>query len=65
MFSDDAEAHARPGDILSRGEQFHFEAIRLWNLQEGRASLVNLQAILIIQIEFVCNTCRMRATDHV
>lgn len=53
MFSDDEGAFMRPGEPLSRGEQFHLEALRLWQVEEGRTSLVNLQAVIILMIEDV------------
>lgn len=53
MFSDDAEAFMRPGEPLSRGEQFHLETLRLWQIEEGRATLVNIQAVITLMIEYV------------
>lgn len=53
MFSDDTEAFKRTGEPLSRGEQFHFETLRLWQIEEGRTSLVNLQAVIVLMIESV------------
>ncbi|KAI7401071.1 hypothetical protein KC336_g14749 [Hortaea werneckii] len=38
-------------DYTSRGRQFHEEAMRLWLLQEGRASVTNLQALVILSME--------------
>ncbi|RMZ02651.1 hypothetical protein D0862_05959, partial [Hortaea werneckii] len=40
-----------PGDYTSRGRQFHEEALRLWLLEEGRASVPNLQALVILSME--------------
>ncbi|KAI7466199.1 hypothetical protein KC351_g14629 [Hortaea werneckii] len=39
------------GDYTSRGRQFHEEAMRLWLLEEGRASVTNLQALVILSME--------------
>ncbi|KAI7091361.1 hypothetical protein KC356_g702 [Hortaea werneckii] len=38
-------------DYTSRGRQFHEEAMRLWLLEEGRASVTNLQALVILSVE--------------
>ncbi|KAI7154209.1 hypothetical protein KC324_g14496 [Hortaea werneckii] len=41
------------GDYTSRGRQFHEEAMRLWILEDGRASVTNLQALVILSMEYV------------
>ncbi|KAI7214483.1 hypothetical protein KC333_g5995 [Hortaea werneckii] len=38
-------------EYTSRGRQFHEEAMRLWLLEEGRASVTNLQALIILSME--------------
>ncbi|KAI7547684.1 hypothetical protein KC331_g4867 [Hortaea werneckii] len=38
-------------DYTSRGRKFHEEAMRLWLLEEGRASVTNLQALVILSME--------------
>ncbi|EME45355.1 hypothetical protein DOTSEDRAFT_71176 [Dothistroma septosporum NZE10] len=45
------EAFFTPGELLTRGEHFHREALRLWALEEGLASLTNIQALLLLSIE--------------
>jgi hypothetical protein len=40
-------AFLRPDDLVSRGEHFHDEALRLWLLEDGRASMPNIQALVI------------------
>lgn len=37
----------RPDDLISRGQHFHDEALRLWHLEEGKASVTNIQALVI------------------
>lgn len=44
-FSSDAK------DRITRGQHFHDEAIRLWNLEEGRPSLTNIQALCVLGLE--------------
>ncbi|KAI7329451.1 hypothetical protein KC315_g6140 [Hortaea werneckii] len=39
------------GDYTSRGRQFHEEAMRLWILEDGRASVTNLQALVILSMD--------------
>ncbi|CAD0089810.1 unnamed protein product, partial [Aureobasidium vineae] len=41
-------ALACPDDYITRGQHFHDEAFRLWHLEEGRASLRNLQALSVL-----------------
>nr|OQO30388.1 hypothetical protein B0A51_02348 [Rachicladosporium sp. CCFEE 5018] len=49
--SEHPAAFVHTDDFISRGEHFHDEALRLWLLEEGRASLTNLQALIILSIE--------------
>lgn len=37
----------RPDDLISRGQHFHDEALCLWYLEEGKASVTNIQALVI------------------
>ncbi|KAL1583673.1 hypothetical protein WHR41_07791 [Cladosporium halotolerans] len=37
----------RPDDLISRGQHFHDEALRLWHLEKGKASVTNIQALVI------------------
>ncbi|USW46740.1 hypothetical protein Slin15195_G000590 [Septoria linicola] len=51
LYSEHKEAFTQPGDLLTRGEQYHEEALRLWKLEDGRASITNLQALGILAAE--------------
>ncbi|KAI5254879.1 hypothetical protein E4T42_02115 [Aureobasidium subglaciale] len=48
LYSEREGAFFQPDDYLTRGQQFHDEAFRLWQLEEGRATLTNLQALAIM-----------------
>lgn len=48
--SEDAEAFAKPGEFVTRGEYFHLEALRLRLLEERRTSLTNLQSLQLVVI---------------
>ncbi|KAI5209046.1 hypothetical protein E4T39_01043 [Aureobasidium subglaciale] len=48
LYSEREGAFFQPDDYLTRGQQFHDEAFRLWQLEEGRATLKNLQALAIM-----------------
>ncbi|EME43056.1 hypothetical protein DOTSEDRAFT_80583 [Dothistroma septosporum NZE10] len=48
LFSSHEEVFVQPGQYITRGEHFHKEALKLWALEEGRASLVNLSAVLVL-----------------
>ncbi|KAI5276267.1 hypothetical protein E4T47_00937 [Aureobasidium subglaciale] len=48
LYSEREGAFFQPDDYLTRGQQFHNEAFRLWQLEEGRATLTNLQALAIM-----------------
>ncbi|KAK1059478.1 hypothetical protein LTR74_012614 [Friedmanniomyces endolithicus] len=47
------DAFVQSGDLPTRGEHFHDEALHLWLLEEGRASVTNLQALAVLAIEYV------------
>jgi hypothetical protein len=47
MSSEHSAAFLRPDDLVSRGEHFHNEALRLWLLEGGKASVTNIQALVI------------------
>lgn len=51
LFSEIDEAFAVPGKMLSRGEHFHREALRLLELEDQKATITNLQSMLIIGVE--------------
>lgn len=53
LFSEVDGAFAQPDHILTRGEHFHHEAMRLWTLERGQRSVANVQALLILAIECV------------
>lgn len=38
----------RQDDFITRGQHFYDEALRLWLLEEGRSSLANLQALVLM-----------------
>lgn len=48
LWSEHEGAFFQPDDYITRGQHFHDEAFRLWQLEEGRASLTNLQALAIL-----------------
>ncbi|GKZ16925.1 hypothetical protein AbraCBS73388_005911 [Aspergillus brasiliensis] len=48
IYSDFPEVFAIPDDETSRGQHFYAEAERLWNAEEGRASLANIQAVALM-----------------
>ncbi|KKK19120.1 hypothetical protein AOCH_002437 [Aspergillus ochraceoroseus] len=47
-YSDFPEVFGVPDDIASRGQHFFMEAERLWQAQEGRPSLANIQAVALM-----------------
>jgi hypothetical protein len=47
LSSEHSAAFLRPDDLMSRGEHFHNEALRLWLLEGGKASVTNIQALVI------------------
>ena len=51
LSSEHSATFLRPDDLMSRGEQFHKEALRLWILERGKASLTNIQALIIMSME--------------
>lgn len=51
IFSEVEEAFASPGKMLTRGEHFHREALRLLEVEDQKATIVNLQSMLIISVE--------------
>jgi hypothetical protein len=51
LSSDHSAAFLRPEDLMSRGEHFHKEALRLWILELGKASVTNIQALIILSTE--------------
>jgi hypothetical protein len=56
VYSEIHEAFAAPGNLLTRGDHFHNEAVRLWELEEGRRSITNMQALLILALGYaVCH----------
>lgn len=53
MYTEIDEAFETPGNYLTRGHHYQQEAIRLWALESGRASVVNIQALLVIAMTSV------------
>lgn len=51
LSSEHSATFLRPDDLMSRGEHFHKEALRLWILERGKASLTNIQALIIMSME--------------
>lgn len=51
LSSEHSATFLRPDDLMSRGEHFHKEAYRLWILERGKASVTNLQALIIMSME--------------
>jgi hypothetical protein len=50
LSSEHCSAFLRPDDLMSRGEHFHKEALRLWILERGKASVTNIQALIIMSM---------------
>jgi len=50
LSSEHSAAFLRPDDLMSRGEHFHKEALRLWILERGKASVTNIQALVIMSM---------------
>ena len=50
LSSEHSAAFLRPEDLMSRGEHFHKEALRLWILERGKASVTNIQALVILSM---------------
>lgn len=48
LSSEHSAAFLRPDDLMSRGEHFHKEALRLWILEREKASVTNIQALIIM-----------------
>ncbi|KAM0714321.1 hypothetical protein Q7P37_010108 [Cladosporium fusiforme] len=44
-------AFSQGEDRITRGQQFHNEAIRLWMLEENRPTLTNIQALCVLSLE--------------
>ncbi|KAK4495298.1 hypothetical protein PRZ48_013628 [Zasmidium cellare] len=51
LFSDIDEAFAHPRQLLTRGEHFHDEGMRLWAMENGKTSIANLQALMLLSAE--------------
>lgn len=45
------EAFYSPGDLLTRGEHFHREALRLLTLEKDTVSITAVQARLLLSFE--------------
>ncbi|ETI21950.1 hypothetical protein G647_06020 [Cladophialophora carrionii CBS 160.54] len=58
-YSDLAGAFADPDDPETWGEHFYDEAKRLWDREEGRASLINLQGLYLLLLY-----CNMHGKDQ-
>ena len=51
LSSEHSATFLRPDDLMSRGEQFHKEALRLWILERGKASVTNIQALIVLSMD--------------
>lgn len=47
LSSEHSAVFIQPDDLISRGQHFHDEALRLWLAEEGRLSVTNIQALVI------------------
>lgn len=47
LSSEHSAVFLQPDDLISRGQHFHDEALRLWLAEEGRLSVTNIQALVI------------------
>ncbi|KAF2719517.1 hypothetical protein K431DRAFT_321677 [Polychaeton citri CBS 116435] len=52
LFSGIDDAFVTKGNLLTRGEHFHNEAVSLWGMEHGRTSMTNIQALMILSYEF-------------
>lgn len=52
LFSEVDLAYSASGEALHRGEHFLEEALRLWEEEHGRPSLVTLQALNILSVSY-------------
>ena len=50
LSSDHSATFSRPDDLMSRGEHFHKESLRLWILERGKPSVTNIQALIILSM---------------
>jgi hypothetical protein len=50
LSSEHSATFLRPDDLMSRGENFHKEALRLWILERGKPSVTNIQALIILSM---------------
>ena len=48
--SEHSTAFHRPEDLISRGQGFHDEALRLWLMEDGKASVTNIQALVVLVV---------------
>ncbi|OJJ52511.1 hypothetical protein ASPSYDRAFT_62822 [Aspergillus sydowii CBS 593.65] len=48
IYSNYPETYAVPGDATSRGQNFFREAEKCWRAEEGRPSLANIQALILM-----------------
>jgi hypothetical protein len=58
LYSDIGDEDRRPENLPERGIEYHQAAIRLWDLEEGRPSVTNVQALMILAVE-----CLVRGKD--
>ncbi|KAE8146034.1 hypothetical protein BDV25DRAFT_133262 [Aspergillus avenaceus] len=59
-YSDFPEVFATPGEVASKGLQFFNEAEALWKAEEGRSSLANIQALVLMShVQMAMETQKM------
>lgn len=52
QFSEIDEAFHTSGNLLTRGEKFHREALRLLSFEDSMPCIATVQALLILQFEY-------------
>lgn len=50
-----------PGKLLSRGEHFQNEALRLWEAENFQPRIVNVQALAILALAYVAHAFRLQS----
>lgn len=52
MYSGFPEAFAVPGEMSSRGQHFYAEAEKLWKAGKGKATLPNVQGVIMMVLVY-------------
>lgn len=53
MFTNHPIALSNVSDVSTRGAHFLQEAVDLWELEEGNATLTNLQGLIMLIVSYV------------